>query len=246
MNLDNLNERVGEAIAHFWNKRASQQRNDGGGDQVKYAGSRGAVVGGGHLDGFVRLTHDLLTEVGISNAYIHTSKNKSVLPGFFRPTKSWDLVVVTDKTLIATIEFKSQVGSFGNNYNNRVEEAVGNATDLHTAYREGAFAPSTPPWLGYLMLIEESKGSTKQTRVEEPHFNVFAEWNNASYAKRYEVFCKKLVRERMYNAACFLMSRNESGSKGKFTEPSEEIGVRNFFASLLGHAIAVSASEKTI
>jgi len=52
---------------------------------------------------------------------------------------------------VAAIEFKSQVGSFGNNYNNRTEEAIGSASDIWGAYREGAFKPSARPWLGYLM-----------------------------------------------------------------------------------------------
>jgi len=61
------------------------------------------------------------------------------LPGYFRPTKSWDLVVVSDEQLFASIEFNSHVGpSFGNNFNNRVEEALGSASDLWMAYREGA------------------------------------------------------------------------------------------------------------
>jgi hypothetical protein len=41
------------------------------------------------------------------------------LPGYFRPTKEWDLLVILDGNLLASIEFKSQIGpSFGNNYNN--------------------------------------------------------------------------------------------------------------------------------
>jgi hypothetical protein len=56
---------------------------------------------------------------------------------------------------IATvIEVKAHVGSFGNNFNNRVEEALGNATDFWSAYREATFAPSARPWLGYLMMLE--------------------------------------------------------------------------------------------
>ncbi|MBI4446452.1 MAG: hypothetical protein HY645_11150 [Acidobacteria bacterium] len=37
-----------------------------------------------------------------------------------RANRLWHLVVVADGQLIAGAEFKSQVGSFGNNYNNRV------------------------------------------------------------------------------------------------------------------------------
>ena len=58
------------------------------------------------------------------------------LPGFFRPTKEWDLLVVKDGHLIAVIEAKSQVGpSLGNNFNNRTEEAMGSAIDLWKSYR---------------------------------------------------------------------------------------------------------------
>ena len=46
------------------------------------------------------------------------------IPGWYRPEKKWDLLVVADNKLLAGIEFKSQVGSFGNNYNNRTEEAI--------------------------------------------------------------------------------------------------------------------------
>ncbi|MCK7473160.1 MAG: PaeR7I family type II restriction endonuclease [Rhodopseudomonas palustris] len=68
--------------------------------------------------------------------------------------------------LLATVEVKSQVGSFGNNFNNRVEEAVGSATDFWKAYEYGRFQPSGRPWLGYLFMLEEDSASVapKKTR----------------------------------------------------------------------------------
>ena len=65
------------------------------------------------------------------------------------------MVVVSGSNLVAAVEVKSQVGSFGNNFNNRVEEALGNATDFWTAYGKGIFKPSQKPWLGYLFMLEE-------------------------------------------------------------------------------------------
>jgi hypothetical protein len=125
----------------------------------------------------------------------------------FRPEKQWDLLVVVKNCLIAAVEFKSQVGpSFGNNYNNRTEEALGSATDIWAAYREGAFKPSQRPWLGYLMLLEEVPGSMRPVRAKEPHFKVFPEFRQASYAKRYEILLTKLVRDRLYDSACLLLS----------------------------------------
>jgi hypothetical protein len=153
------------------------------------------------------------------------------------------MLVVSDGKLLAGIEFKSQVGSFGNNYNNRTEEAIGSATDIWAAYREGAFKPSARPWLGYLMLLEEATESLSPVRAREPHFKVFPEFKEASYARRYEILLTKLVRERLYDAACFVLSNAKDGLKGRYREPSEELGFQNFIASLTAKAIAVAKAE---
>jgi len=189
------------------------------------------------MDGFARLVRGILVESGIPDVTVFR-KEKRELPGFFRATKQWDLLVVVDGNLLASIELKSQVGpSFGNNFNNRTEEAVGSATDLWTAYREGAFK-EIRPWLGYVMLLEQAPKSTNPVGVAEPHFNVFEEFRDASYAKRYELFCQKLVRERLYDAACFLLSERIGGLKGKYSEPSAELSFQNFAASLTGRMTA--------
>lgn len=108
------------------------------------------------MNGFIDLVRNLLCETGLPKAHVYCEKFIE-LPGWYRPEKKWGLLIVADKKLIAGIEFKSQVGpSFGNNYNNRTEEAIGSATDIWAAYREGAFQPSARPWLGYLMLLEET------------------------------------------------------------------------------------------
>lgn len=241
--MNDLQSRVAAAIRHFWKTRSKQEKKQGRASGRRDQGSRSAVTGGAQMDGFVKLVSELLIESGIPNATIFRKRNVE-LPGFFRPTKEWDLLVVVDGTLLASIEFKSQVGpSFGNNYNNRTEEALGSATDLWTAYREGAFRSSLRPWLGYFMLLEETPRSTSPVVVSEPHFRVFDEFRDASYAKRYELFCLKLVRERLYDAACFLMSDKVSGPKGLFREPLPELSFGNFVASLTGRAIAYSRSR---
>ncbi len=232
--MKNLDQRVAAAVGHFWQTRERQklkQEKAGRRDQ----GSRGAATGGGQLDGFVELVAELLVECGLPEGTIFR-KRRVELPGFFRPTKEWDLLVVVENDLLASIEFKSQVGpSFGNNYNNRTEEALGNATDLWTAYREGAFRTSPRPWAGYFMLLEEVPGSTRAVAVSEPHFPVFDEFRDASYALRYELFCRKLVRERLYDAAAFMLSDSETGPRGRYREPSTELSFRTFVASLTGH-----------
>jgi hypothetical protein len=186
-----------------------------------------------------------LKESGISSDCIFSDKKKE-LPGFFRPTKDWDLIVVADKALLAAMELKSHAGpSYGNNCNNRVEEALGNATDLWTAFREQTFVPSIRPWVGYLILLEDGIGSTTPVKAKEPQFKIRPEFRDAeyenrhlsvSYAKRYELLCRKLVLERLYDSACFLMSDRKDGLNGKYTEPATDLAFANFVASLIGKA----------
>lgn len=162
-------------------------------------------------------------------------KKKTTLPGFFRATKNWDLVVVHDGKLVASVEFKSHIGSFGNNANNRTEEALGNATDIWTAYREGKFGTQKQPWLGYMMFLEDAEGSRTAVAAKEPHFKVFPEFKNASYAKRYKLLCERLVRERLYHSACLLLSARSAAATGAYSEPDEGLSIEQFVAGLLAH-----------
>ena len=81
-------------------------------------------------------------------------------------------------------------------------------------------------------------------RAQEPHFKVFPEFKKASYAKRYEILLTKLVRDRLYDSACFLMSSAVAGAKGRYTEPSVELGFQNFITSLMARAIAVAKAKE--
>jgi hypothetical protein len=242
--MDELARRVGLAVSHFWQVRYSQAEKQGAGAGAKDPGLRSAVTGGKHLDGFVSLCRSLLVEAGLPDAAI-LHKARLELPGYYRPEKRWDLLVVIDDVLVAVAEFKAQVGpSFGNNFNNRTEEAVGNATDLWAAYREGAFQPSQRPWLGYVFLLEDCPKSTAAVTVQEPHFHVFPEFRDASYAKRYEILLTKLIRERLYDATCLIMSTAAAGLQGEYREPSEELGFARFAASFTAHAISYAKAKE--
>lgn len=242
--MDDLSRRVKAAIKHFWQTRQKQSRNQGKASGQKDAGLRRAVTGGKHLDGFVSLCRDLMIEAGLGEAEVFW-QSRLELPGYYRAEKQWDLLAVVDGHLLAIIEFKAQVGpSFGNNFNNRTEEALGNATDLWAAYREGAFKPSQRPWLGYLFLLEDCEKSRSPVKTKGPHFNIFPEFDGASYAKRYEILLTKLLRERLYDGTCLLLSKKEKARQGQYSEPSEELGFNGFANSLTAHAMAFSKNSR--
>lgn len=241
-----IEKELAKAIKHYWETRTGQKTRQGGTSGVKDAGNRGAVTGGKHADGFVTLIANIVRDAGLPDATIHTvKKTERTLPGYFRPTKEWDVLVVSGADLVAAVEVKSQVGSFGNNFNNRVEEALGNATDFWAAYAKGAFTPSGRPWLGYLFMLEDNPASTRPTkRINLAPYPVDAVFQEMSYAQRYEEVCQRLVRERLYDAACFVTSNSKGGAKGIYAEPNAELSIRNFAVSLSARAASIAKMRK--
>ena len=232
--IDNIDKYISEAVEHYWRTRRLQrerQKKRG----VNDAGLRSAVTGGAQMDGFIDLFTRLIIESGVKEEFIFY-KRRLELPGFFRPTKEWDLLVIKDGCLVLAIEAKSQVGpSFGNNFNNRTEEAMGSALDLWTAFREGAFNGGRQPFLGYFFMLEDCEASNRPVRVKEPHFKVFPEFVGASYMKRYEIFCRKLVLERHYTASSFIVSDSSQGEDGVYREPAADLSFENFAKTLSSH-----------
>jgi len=225
-----------QAVQDFWatrDRQAASQRQRGAADR----GLRAAVTGGQQMNGFRDTIVELMLKAGVPADSIHTKKGGTHLPGFFRPTKEWDLAVVVEKQLLAALELKAQVGpSFGNNFNNRAEEALGSALDLWTAYRERAFQTAPRPFLGFLFLLEDVPESRAPVSVREPHFPVFPEFRDASYVKRYELLCRKMVLERHYTAACFLVAdRDKADQRANYIEPATDLSAGTFLSELLRH-----------
>jgi len=228
IDLVNYEQKAREAVQAFWGNREKarqKQIESGKADQ----GERAGVTGGKNMDGFIALVIDIVRANGLDHADIHQQRRVLTLPGYFRPTKLWDLLVINNGRLVAALEFKSQVGpSFGNNFNNRTEEAIGSALDLWTAYREHAYLTSPQPFLGYFFMLEDCAASNRPVKVQEPHFKVFPEFVGASYMRRYEIFCRKLVLERHYTAAAFLSSAAADGIEGRYSTQADDLSLERF------------------
>ena len=244
LDLVDYERQAREATMAFWGNRekARQKQVEAGrADQ----GERAGVTAGKNMDGFVALIIDIVEANGLKHADIHQQRAVVTLPGYFRPTKLWDILVIHRKRLVAAIELKSQVGpSFGNNFNNRTEEAIGTAHDLWTAYRENAFGEQPRPFVGWLMMVEDATGSRTPVRDRSPHFPVFPEFQGASYLKRYDVLCQRLVKEQLYGAASLLASPRTASTTGEYSELSELTGLKTFVTTLAGHVAAVAAQDQ--
>jgi hypothetical protein len=144
---------------------------------------------------------------------------------------------------VAAIEFKSQVGSFGNNFNNRTEEAIGTAHDFSVAYREGAFGEQIRPFVGWFMLLEDTEGSRSPVKDNSPHFPPFLDFNQTSYSQRYDILCKKMVQEQLYSSACLLLSSSTAIKTGKYECLSDLTSLKTFVTSFAGHIASVAARK---
>lgn len=241
IDLANYQEKAREAVQAFWGNReeARQKQIEAGkADQ----GERAGVTAGKNMDGFIALVVDIVHANGLGHADIHLNRSVVTLPGYFRPTKLWDLLVLNDGRLIAALEFKSQVGpSFGNNFNNRTEEAIGTAHDLWVAYREGAFGKQPRPFVGWMMMVEDAPESRRPVTDRSPHFPVFKEFQGASYLERYNTLCQRLMQEQLYSAASIIASPRTASADGRFSELDGMTGLRTFVTELAGHVAAEAA-----
>lgn len=236
LDLCDYESRTRDAVRHFWKTRADAadaQAARGTSDQ----GTRSTTTAGKHMDEFARLFVDVAMANGLPPTAIFTSGRPLTLPGFFRPSKNWDLIVMNEGRLIAAVEFKSQVGSLGNNANNRAEEVLGLGLDLWTAYREGAFGQGVPqPFVGYLFLLEDSVVARRDAKDLDLTFPMFPEFHNTSYAERYDLLCRKMVHEKIYTAASVILAAKDNVA-GEYSEVSEGSSLGNLVSAFAAHIV---------
>ena len=241
-----IDERFRKAVQHYWDTLGVQGEKQGSGGAEDY-GHRRRVTGGKQMGEMESLVADILCHAGLRRESIRT-RSALELPGYFRPEKRWDLVVVEDNQLVAALEFKSQAApSYGNNVNNRSEEAIGNATDIWTAYREGRLGKMEGfrPFLGYFFLLEDQPEVHQPVGNKEPHFPVDPIFKGASYCRRYELICKRLVLERLYDVACLTVATNAATTK--ISHPSPDLSFELFASALKFQAakwLAVRAATR--
>ena len=152
------------SVREFWSVRerqAQKQANSGTLDQ----GSRGSVTGGQHMNSLSLLIQQVVVDAGMPTPIVTHQPSSRVLPGFYRAAKNWDMLITYKGRIVAIIELKSHVGSFGNNQNNRIEEMIGQSVDIWKATRENLLG-DIRPWFGYLLLLEDHEGSRRVIPVE--------------------------------------------------------------------------------
>jgi Restriction endonuclease XhoI len=226
-------------VGDYWKVKAGQlAAAEAAGSSAE--GTSKAVRGGGHFTPIAALIAKLFLDAGYPVGSIATGQRdpRTTLPGYFRPTKDWDLVVSHRGVLVAAVELKALGGpSFGNNYNNRVEEALGNAADLSQANLAALVGPEKP-WLGYFFVMEDHpKSRSPGGRPRGRPFVSATEWHGRSYQERFVLTGERLLNEGHYDALCYLVSSaDDPGPR----EPSRQLDWQHFVAAVQGRIAFLS------
>ncbi|MEV8321487.1 PaeR7I family type II restriction endonuclease [Streptomyces sp. NPDC059900] len=218
-----------DAVAAYWGTKDAQRETSAIKAAVG-AGTAGSVRGGKHFDPIAAMLAKFFLDAGYPPEDIRISKKQGMaLPGYFRPQKQWDVVVAHDNTLVAAFELKALGGpSFANNYNNRVEEALGSAVDLRRAALADLF-PGEKPWLGYFFIMEDHPKSRAPVATAHGALPVDEIWAGRSYQERFAIFCERLMAEGLYDAVCYITS---SAAAPKPGELMDSLDWRHFSAAI--------------
>jgi hypothetical protein len=209
---------------------------------VLNTGIRAEVTGGRHLDALQELVVSVFVDAGIPAHLIDVKKRP--IAGYFRRDKSWDVVVMVADRVVGIIELKSMAGnSPGQNYNNRTDEALGQALDVWKAVEREIIDSPMRPWLGYFMLLEDNDAFNTTVKARRPVWDPDAVFEGATYADRYVIFFERMVRERLLDAACLLMGDKESGA---VRCPSNTLSFQAFAAAIHGRCLSFLATNPDI
>jgi hypothetical protein len=198
------------AVTHFWGARTS--------------GTQAAT----HDKAFLQLIAQELEHQGWDpHVAGGVGDAKARVGGHFRASKSWDIVCRDDAgDLRICVEFKSQVDSYGNNENNRYEEAMGSGLDVRARY-----GPSVA--IGFVLVLCEEESTRRPTTMR--HQEILPEFRETSHVQRRSIFARRLTEFRLnqmpfYDATAVLFV----GRDGSHTHPDEaDIDIRTFVDRLL-------------
>lgn len=173
-------EEIEAAVRDFWGSRQTGTQS------------------GRHDRAFLELVSSELSQLG----WPAQIRQQSTVPGHFRVAKSWDIVCRDSRGHPRIcIEFKSQVDSYGNNENNRYEEALGSGLDIRARYGGEAT-------LGFFLVIcdEAATRSVTRSRITD----IDPAFENTSHIDRRIIFAERIVgyqltEARLYDAACVLL-----------------------------------------
>lgn len=171
-----------------------------------------------HMQSIAMFVRQMFVDAGLPEADVTVD---SIIPGYYRRSKNWDVVAMHKGHLVGVVELKSQASSPGNNANNRIEEAIGSAVDAKAVQElTGAFG-NLGVWAAWCMTFNrdaESGNPIQLTSIQKNRLRLPLNdpaFDNMTYAKQYATAVERLIAQKVYDAGWMLMTWvNSDGTIG--------------------------------
>lgn len=201
-------------LEHFWGEKgAAVERNrldgrDGHGAQARDAR---------HMRQLARFIGQMFIDAGLDESEVFVD---GVIPGYFRRSKSWDIVALHKGHLVGIVELKSQVGSEGNNGNNRIEEALGNAFDAITTHEMTQVFGDLPMWSAFCMVFGSDATTAREIGMRKrPLFDIDPAFVPMTYGSQLAVTAERFIQTGAYSAGWLVTSWVDNQGHVRYEEP---------------------------
>lgn len=147
--------------------------------------------------------------------------------GYYRASKSWDLLVLRNERPILAVEYKSMSGSEGKNLNNRADEVFGMAQDARAAEKHGLLPAGLRR--AYVFVMGANADSLRPVGVANVVGTPDPVFQGASYMQRMAIMCRRMRDDGLFDLAWAVAVHEDPFS---WFEPDPEVGWDRFRADM--------------
>lgn len=175
-----------------------------------------------HMQSIAKFVRQMFIDAGLAESDVTVD---SVVPGYYRRSKNWDVVAMHKGHLVGVVELKSQASSPGNNANNRIEEAIGSSVDAKAVQElTGAFG-NLGVWAAWCMTFSrdcESGDPIRLTGAQRARLRFPLNdpaFDNMTYAKQYATAIERFISQKIYDAGWMVTTWVNSDGTIGYDEP---------------------------
>lgn len=169
-----------------------------------------------HMQSLAAFVRQMFLDAGLSEDEVATD---TVIPGYFRRSKNWDVVAIHKGHLVGVVELKSQEKSPGNNANNRIEEAIGSVVDAKTVQDIGEAFGKLGVWAAWCMTFNRDCEPQRRNGVRSKHFPLDPAFATFSYAGQYGTAIERLISQNLYQAGWMIRTWVNDNGTVDYDEP---------------------------
>lgn len=220
-------DEVLDLLANFWSKKdESLRRNINAGRDGLGAQARDAR----HMRSLALFVRQMFVDAGLDDSEVFVDQS---IPGYYRRSKNWDVVAMHKGQLVGLVELKSQVGSEGNNGNNRIEEALGNSHDAITAQEMNQPFGPLPMWRAFCMVFGSDPATAKPVGMRSrPLFDIDQAFHSMTYGSQMATAIERFIQTRAYDAGWMVTSWIEDGRYVRYEEPVPIATIDTFWTQI--------------